>query len=827
MFHFHLIRNLKTTLWLLLVALIPLAIGGLYWANKTGLPEDWREALEQEISKFGVHVEIGSLTYVPLRGFVAKNVQVFAEEGRVHEISRFERVQISFDNTDLAMGHFRPKKIILNNARLSLPVDPKNPGGNSLDFTGLYGTIYMPGERLIEVRDARGQVGGIDVTLSARVLGKDKTKKKPYDEKKDGKRREMIAHVINELEHWNFDPENRPHVQIDLEGDIIDKGSLKADFRVQAPILEKKQYRLKNFAARGFLNGYLLTVDSFSGEDGRGVFGGYADYDVLDRDGRFDIESSIDLPRLLKSWLATPLNMDVLVGGKQKISAAGDFRINEQDVPEVYLTGHALCGSVMFRGVSFDSLETWFSWQNGALFLKDLALTRPDGKANAKILWQDGVIRMTLDSTMPAPLFKPFFLGQTLEHVIADFSENTNALTDIHLDGSIDTTRPSAWEFKGNGLVKNMSYRGVPVKSAYCSFLLNHDELDFFDGEVVFDYSNYTLKKNYGGPATGKAKVGRIRYNHPAEAVEVEGVTGKFWVSPMLRMFAPSIADNLEQYRFHTPPLLNGSGLIDVTPSGKTRMDVVFSSPGKADYKFLGEDITLSEPRAKVAIRGSTVKVTELSAVAFNGPVAGNFTNTSKSGLSGELHWSKLSVKGLSSTYGFDMKGAGQLTGRIEFVLPNSNIETMSGQGLIALENAELLSVPIFGPLSPVMSKVLNNKRAGFERAKSAFCTFTIHKGILRTRDFQTETNSITFAGDGKVDMKDQTIDFTIRLNARGFLGLITLPLRPFYGLFQFRGTGPLKKTVWENVHFTSPPEDQNRILLAPPPKAQVIDESR
>ena len=64
-----------------------------------------------------------------------------------------------------------------------------------------------------------------------------------------------------------------------------------------------------------------------------------------------------------------------------------------------------------------------------------------------------------------------------------------------------------------------------------------------------------------------------------------------------------------------------------------------------------------------------------------------------------------------------------------------------------------------------------------------------------------------------------------VLLNARGLLSLITLPLRPFYGLFQFRGTGPIDKTVWENVHFTSPPAEQNDILLAPPPKARIVDE--
>ena len=66
---------------------------------------------------------------------------------------------------------------------------------------------------------------------------------------------------------------------------------------------------------------------------------------------------------------------------------------------------------------------------------------------------------------------------------------------------------------------------------------------------------------------------------------------------------------------------------------------------------------------------------------------------------------------------------------------------------------------------------------AGFERAKNAFCTFNIKDGILSTNDFQTSTTSLNFAGDGSVDLKERTLDMTMRMNARGLLGLLTLPL--------------------------------------------------
>ncbi len=823
MFHFHLIRNLRTALWLLLFALIPLGAGVLYWANQTGLPEEWREAIEKEISKRGPHVEIASLSYVPLRGFVAENVRVFAEPERIHEISRFERVQLVLDNAQLARGEFRLKKLELRNARLSLPVDPEKPSGEALQFTGLYGTILMNGKRQIEIRDARGEVEGIKIVLTAKLLASDAAKEGDDDEKSEGRRREMISKILDELKHWDFGKDTPPTVQVELGGDLSDKNSIRADFKINAPSVDKKQYKLSDVRVEGSLSGYLID-SSFSAKDARGTISGHADYQLIRNAGRFDIESAIDIPRLLKSWLNAPMKSELLTGGGKRIQAAGDVDLSDPLKPNVNLTGRAQGEAVMFRGVTFDTFDTWFSWQNGRLFLRDIKLTRPDGMAEGKVLIEGSKVRIALHATFPAPLYKPFFIGQPLEHVIADLSENEDPSTEVFIEGHFDLKDRYEWGYTGHGTVKNLSYRGVPVASTDCSFIVNHDELDFHKGTVIFDYKDYALRRTFSGPKRGTATFGKIRYVAESKMIEVEDMKGDFWAAPMVRFFAPIVADDLERYRFHTPPSLSGSGVIDVTPQGRTNLTVKFSTSGKADYEFLGENITLLEPKATVALLGNEVRVSGLSASTFNGTVAGDIVHSGKSNLTGELRWSKLAMPGLSSTYGYEMKGGGLLTGRIEFAITGGNVKTMKGKGLVALENAELFSVPVFGPLSGVVSTVLDDKSAGFQQAKHAFCNFEISKGILSTRDFQSATTSVTFIGDGEVDLEEKSIDFTIRLNARGLLGLITLPLRPFYGLFEFRGTGSIEKTAWENVHFTSPPKEQNDLLLAPPPKARVVE---
>ncbi len=822
MYRFHLARNLRSFAFLIVVTAVTAGVGVLWWANRTGLPASWRAAIEREIQKKGAFVTIGALSYHPLKGVVASNVRVFSDATHLQLVSQLERVVLAFDKTKLARGIVDLTKLELKDAALTLPVDPRDADSETIVITGVHGTLFMPGGRRFEIRNAYGRIAGFDVNLDARIIGFQQETPPPNDESADRTRRQLITRIIRQLKEWHFDPLSPPHLRISLEGDVNDSKSLIAKFSLRAKGVEKNDHLLKEVSAEAEAVGDLLTVTSLTAEDARGSLRGRADYDIGDRNGRFDLRSSLEIPPLLKEWLGLPPVRNVAIEGKQFLEAEGEYHLDENNALRMQMTGRAHCASVLLRGVRFDTVESAFSWKDGDLFLRDLRLSRPDGEARGKAMIQWPLVRLALHCTLPAMVYQPFFTGQPLELVINDFTMRKDASYNVDIEGGFDASDPTSWAYTGGGTVKNVNYKGVPVNSAECRFSLSHQELDFFDGTVVFNYQNYPLREAFGGPKQGTAKIHRIRYDAPSKTVDVEDVTGVIWAAPLVRLFAPIVADSLEIYRFHQPPELKGAGVVDVTPQGRTSLDVSFVSNGPADYRFLGKNITLSQPVGKVAIRGDRVTVEPLRLEAFGGPLAGRIDYLGKGRLEGELSWTKLSIPALGSTYDLQMKGGGQVTGRLAFSLLEGQVETMTGEGLLALENTELFEVPIFGPLSTLVSGVLGDRRIGFEPAKSAFCNFKIKDGILNTRDFSTGTNSLVFVGDGMVNLKERTMDMTIRMNARGLLGLITLPLRPFYGMFQFRGTGPLKATRWENVMFTTPPDGQGE-LLATPPKAKTV----
>lgn len=822
MFHLHLSRNLRSLAFLLVTSAIAAAIATLWWANRTGLPDSWRAMIERELGREGLHMKIGSLSYLPLRGVVATDVTVFSDSDMRHEISHLERVLMDFDKTKLARGEVQLKKIQLRNARLALPIDEARPDEGSLEVTGAYGTLLMPGDNRFEIREARGRVSGIDVSLNARLTGRRTTGPPGESDAERGRRRQLFADILEELGRWDFGRAEPPALKVFLEADANNRDTLDARLELTAREIGKNGHQLEKLVMKAEVAGGLLTLTHIEAADSRGRINGRLDYDMEKREGRFDITTTLDIAPLMAAWFGLPQPAGLAITGGQTLDALGGFRIAADKPLEIHMTGQAYAESVMLRGIMFDSVESSYAWRDGSLFLRDARLVRQDGEAIGKAMIQWPLVRLALKSTLPARVYKPLFAGQPLERVIHDFTERENASFDVSIEGGFDATNRRSWAYSGGGTVKRVNYRGVPVDSADCSFTVNHHELDFHDGTVVFNHRDYKLRRDFDGPLQTTAKVGRIRYVGADKIVQVENVTGETWAAPLVRLFAPKIADSLEAYRFHTPPIVRGDGIVDVTPAGRTRLDISFRSNTAADYDFLGRKITLSEPSGSVLVRGTRVLVRDLGMSGFGGPVAAAFTYQGNRKLDGEVSWTRLDLAGLTSTYGYEMNGGGRFTGRIEFTITGGKVETMTGDGLIALEETELFSVPIFGPLSPLISGVLRDRRAGFERAKDAFCTFRISDGVLRSNDFHTRTASLNFAGEGEVNLSARLIDMTMRMNARGLLGLITLPLRPFYGMFQFRGTGPLDKPVWENVMFSAPSAEQDR-LLRDPPKARIV----
>jgi hypothetical protein len=822
------IHKLRTLVALLAFCGVIAAGGGLWWANQTGLPDSWRGEIEKALAAQGLHADIAGLRYWPLQGVEADEVTVYADATRQRVVARVKEVMVDVDRSKLARGEVRVERLDLKGGSLTMPVDPDDPDSKALEVTNASGRVLMPGGRRLEVLDARGEVGGIRLEFEALLLGYRPrlTVKEEEVELARVYRRKLLLQVIGLLEPWKFDPDKPPVIRIRVEGDLDDPRTVRADLSLKSDALERGGIEITRMEAEGEMRGRLLVLESLDVEDGGGSLRGRMEYDLASRKGRFDARSNLELPVLLRELDAAGWLDKVSFESRPEVSARGHFEWPESGPPVFQVIGHLVAEDLRFKGHRASRVETDLSWNGTSVFLDNLVVTRPDGTLRGRLLAQPELIRYDVSTDLRIGVWRGFFDNHPLGKVFADFSDRDDTEVAARIKGRLTPGNPHAWEASGEASATHMAYRGTPFRKARVTMDLDHNALDFTRGEVEFDYAGYKLRKAHDGPMSGKATVDRVRFDREASTLTFENIAGSFWPAPVLRMFLPKVADHLEDYRFHRTPELKAGGVIGLAKgSAKTNFKVSGKTGGKVSYKFAGVDLLLSGLSTGVLVKPAATEVRDLEFEVFEGPVRGRFDVLPDNGgqrVKGELDWTRLSLPEISTACGFDKKAKGFVTGRMEFNYKGKAAEGLNGEGLIALEEGELFSVPIFGPLSPVLSAVLANRKAGFQEAREAFCTFGVTDGVLRTNDFLTTTPSLVFTGDAKADLNKRTLDMTIRMNARGLLGVITLPLKPFYGLFQFRGTGPMREPEWNNVMFTSPPETEKERLLDPP-KARDI----
>lgn len=826
--HIRIIHRLRIALALVGFSALVGAAGMLWWANHTGLPDSWRGGIEEALAANGLHADLASLRYLPLRGIEAGEVVVYSDASRQRVLGRLDHLLLDVDRTRLSRGDFKINRLDLSGARVTLAVDPQDPDSKSLEITDARGRIEFSGPRQLEISEASGMVGGLRLEARALLqLYRPGTTGTAEDmERSRAERRRILLSIIEALDTFELRATAPPRLSIDARGDLELPGSLRAEVNLRAADLTSRGVDIRELDVDGEMRGRMLVLHRMAVETPAGNLHGNLEYELDDQRGRFELHSGADLQALLAQLdLPLPETMPSFTAPPE-INAHGSFH-RDEDRWHFRVIGDAHLAGPSFDRLAADRLSTRFSWDGDRLLLEDLALEAGPHRLDGRAFITPDRVRYEGVTDLPLEFWQTAVTIQPLSEILHDFSAGDGAANRVECRGMANLKDPLDWWFKGTAEAGGLSFRGVPTRRARVDMDLCADTLDFTAGEVEFDFSDYRLRRDHGGPDAGTITVDRIRYDHPARTIEVAKLRGTAWPAPVVRTFAADVADELEIYRFHRPPELAADGLIGIE-FGLPKQDLAvrFAAPA-ASYRFLDHDLELAEPSGKVRVLPDRVRIDDLDTGVFGGRVRADFDSLvggAEPKVEGEFDWTGLSLPEIAETYEFETSPKGTITGRIDFSLTGTDVGGLDGRGHVALEEGQLFDVPMFGPLSPLISAILGRRKAAFQEATDAFCTFEVDDGVLSTTDFLTTTPSLVFTGDGRADLVREKLDMTIRMNARGLLGVITLPLRPFYGLFQFRGRGPIEAPEWENVMFTSPPPDQQDRLLEPP-KARPVAE--
>jgi hypothetical protein len=132
------------------------------------------------------------------------------------------------------------------------------------------------------------------------------------------------------------------------------------------------------------------------------------------------------------------------------------------------------------------------------------------------------------------------------------------------------------------------------------------------------------------------------------------------------------------------------------------------------------------------------------------------------------------------------------MSGKYAFDASLRDPSKMRGRGSIRVEEGHVLAIPLFGPISVIISKIIPG--AGHENARLATANFTISDQVITTRDLDIQGSGFELFGDGTIGFPGGRMDLTVRINARGIPGLVFFPVSK---LMEYVSVGTVSDPQW------------------------------
>ncbi len=805
-------------------------LAGLIYLNQVGFPGSYGLWVRQELAKHQLHLDFDSLRFSLDQGLIATDVKFFTSPTDGHATLTAEELIIDLDKSLALRGEFALREIFITGATTHFQAaDDIEP----IQGHNIQSKIYLDAGNRIRLREATALVQGLQLQLSADL--KYSEPDPDHSDEGGGPQLEYILRpILAELARWQIPKDSPPSLKVSFSGDLSKPESFQTKFSLSAEKLTRNDYAIESLTLEGDVENDLITLDHILLKDQTGQAQGQADWRVNQKEGRFHLSSSLQFQHLLKNCFDLEVAPKLQINSSPEILVDGVMQQRDGGKFSIRATGKARMGAFTFVDNAYDALSSSFSWQDGDLFLQGLEVDHPEGRLEGDILAQGPQIRYDLRSTLPLSAFRPFLPDQgPAARTISDFHFQKKSQLSISLSGTANRKNLKEWHALGRARIANFAYRDLKLHQLETSLEISSRRLEFKSITLLIDDREEHARVRFNGPPSGEIYVDTVLYQPRDRKLIISNLRGEAWPTPFIRAFAPKAANNIEKnYRFHRPPQLTLNGSFDCTLGSVEHNAYMVSvrTTGQTDYPFLKRVLPLTHLTADIYFRKRELNVANLAFHTLQGRSSGEIhVSFQKDGslpqYRGDLKWRDISFRDISKLYQFKEEEKGQLTGRFHFTGVGGEVRKLSGRGFLSLHKGNIVSLPVFGPLSPLLAGILGDQRMGYERAKDASGSFIVRNGLWQTDDFLAVSTSLNLTGVGWIDLASDQIDMTIRLNARGLLGIITLPLAPIKGLFQFRGTGQFTDSKWKSSPFTQPKLGKKDPLYRPVGKAIIVPE--
>ncbi len=761
----------------MVAGILILAWSGWYLA-KRGFGKEWRDRVVDELHKRGVEASVRRLTLDPVRGLIAQDVRIYDFKNRENTLAVIS--EVALDINYAALLHHQPflNALDVRGAELTIPTPRTSKTAPKAQLTGFRAHVYFPPEQ-IYVSQAEGFFCGVRISATGQLIKRNDYK--PTGEISDEEWRQrmlLVQRVAEELQRFSF-PGEPPSLQVKFSGDLSQFETAHAEATLSGERLLRAGYEMKNFTLAAEWTNQTLSINRCEWTDNAGSFSGRANWSRETKQGDFQGRSTLDVKQFLDAFDFGQLAADFTLTSPPLLEFSGSMNFAEA-TPRLSVIGRAVAENFTYKSVPLLKLSADFSWDGERTMLRDLRVRHESGELRADLLQAPNDFRLNVESAIDPGVLRAF-ASDDLGKFLAEWEWRRPPAVRIALRGP--GPLPETWTGEGTIAVQRTRFRGAWMNEASAAVHLEKGALTFNNLRVVRDE----------GVGTGS-----FTYDFAKHEVRLKDIKSTLRATEAILWVDPKFFKEVTPYKFRQPPTVTANGVMHFRGPGD-HLELTIDAPTGMDYVFLGKTLPIERITGKLLFTDGRLQLTAIDGTLFNGSVRGTADISLEKNdrrYRANVVLESVDFPHLANLYFKYETAHGRISGSYEWTGLGSEARNMQGNGIVKVTDGDIFAIPIFGPLSGLISTIIPG--AGYSLARQAKSTFTIKEGVIHTDDFKVSGKLFGMLGHGDIHFLEDKIDFDIRIDAAGPAALLT----PMYKLFEYKGEGTIAKPNWHPKRF-------------------------
>jgi AsmA-like protein len=760
------------------VALILICGWTGWYLAKRGFGKEWRERVSQELHKRGVEASIQRLTLDPVRGLIAQNVRIYDFKNRENTLAVIS--EVALDINYAALLHHQPflNALDVRGAELTIPNPAAAPGAPKTQIKELRAHVYFPPEQ-IYVSQAEGIFCGIRISATGQLIKRSDYKPSGEISDEEWRQRLLLVHrVADELRRFSF-PGEAPALQVKFTGDLSQFETLHVDATLKGDRLRRGDYEMANLSVVAEWTNQTLHINQCGWSDNAGGFSGRATWSRETGAADFQGRSTLDAKRFLDAAGFPQLLADVTLNSPPllELSGAANFVGGK---PQISVIGRLDVERFNYKTVPLLKLTADFSWDGERAMIRELRLRHESGELRGDLLDAPNDFRLNVESALDPIVFRAF-TSPEMGRFLAEWVWSRAPAVRLAIRGP--SRDPLTWTGEGNISTQRTRFRTAWMNEASAALRLE---------KGAFNLDNLRVVRDEG---TG---TGSIAYDFGRHEVRFKDIKSTLRLTEAIVWVDPKYFKEVTPYKFRQPPNVTVNGVFQFQV-GNDRIEIKVDAPTGMDYVFLGKTLPIDRVTGRLLFTNNRLQLFDIQGKLFNGDIKGG---ADISLARNDNHYrANLTLDGvdfphLADLYFKNSTAHGRLSGAYEWTGIGSEARLMQGAGNARITEGDIFAIPVFGPLSGLLSAIIPG--AGYSLARQAKSTFTIKNGVIHTDDFKVSGKLFGMIGHGDVHFLEDKLDFDIRIEAAGPGVLLT----PMYKLFEYKGEGSIAKPNWHPKRF-------------------------